>query len=448
MRKITKFLMAGLMLLTCAVGLSNTRGEVKEAEAAVEAKVNQCVLKLDSNIWGQANAYYSIHYWGGNTSTEWPGEKFNNGNSAKGSVEITAKYDSTSTHCIIIRWGNSDCTTEWNRWDYFDANSMTTKYNYFTNDGWGSCSSSYIEPNKYTINFYDGANNIGSETVENGTKFNSKFQEKEGYRFEGWYTDDTFTSEFKKGTEINSDLTLYAKYVEATDYTISFEYAASTGWDKVYAYAWRDSSDGTYNEEWPGVEMTSSNGIFTYEVDASQSYSKIIFNNNNGKQTINLDLETSDGIYTLGDKNSESKYTATFTSTNFIVGKIDVEDESLGIAYKFFSALPVEANKNDEEAYNVGFKFEFIRPGSEEVSATGYYTCSNLETLTYDADGDEGDEVAEEHTATADGYKTYFAVTVYKIPEDYVGGKVIVTPAYQNTNGHTVMCVAKTFDII
>src|SRR5690606_26452328 len=37
---------------------------------------------------------------------------------------------------------------------------------------------------------------------------------REGYTFEGWYTDEALTEEFVAGTEITEDITLYAKWEE------------------------------------------------------------------------------------------------------------------------------------------------------------------------------------------------------------------------------------------
>ena len=536
MRKITKFLMAGLMLLTCAVGLSNTRGEVKEAEAAATKRVY-----FDGNDSGcscvmGSGAIFKCHYWGGSSSSSWPGEAFTSNYITKWSRKIYYIDVPSDTTGIIFNRCDSSGNNIWNRWNVGpDSTYCITKgYNFYQPKSDGSAKSEYkygtdtngagynavslyvvtinknngedvetvynipawesggyVAPsmentathtfdgwytdsaftNKYTtktltsdislyakwtkietyesVKYFHGEKELKSLDIATNTTYNAEFIEEDGYKLEGWYTDEEFTTEYVNGTPLTSDLVLYGKFVEQKDFNIYLD-ASLYGKDKpMYAYMWRDDTSSirySNNASWPGEKIDeTNNGIITIPIDASKAFQHIIFNDGSG-QTSTLELVYEEGtLYTiLKDTDSETKNLASITSTNFIVGQIDVEDETLGTAYKFFSALPVEAKKNDKEEYNVGLKFEFIKPGAEEVSATGYYTCSNLETLTYDADEDE---VAEEHTATADGYKTYFAVTVYEIPEDYVGGKVIVTPAYQNTNGHTVMCISKTFTI-
>lgn len=47
-----------------------------------------------------------------------------------------------------------------------------------------------------------------------------------GYRFDGWYTDETFASPFNSGSAITSNITLYAKFVR--QYNVTFKYEDET----------------------------------------------------------------------------------------------------------------------------------------------------------------------------------------------------------------------------
>ena len=54
---------------------------------------------------------------------------------------------------------------------------------------------------------------------------------RDGYKFDGWYLDANYTQEFDFATEIQSDLTLYAKWREV--YTVSFETCGGTTLNNV-----------------------------------------------------------------------------------------------------------------------------------------------------------------------------------------------------------------------
>ncbi len=323
MRKIfRKFATVMLGLLT-SVGIVSAINNTDGATSAKAADASKATLKLNSNYWGQADAYYTIYYWGGNTTPQWPGNNFNEGKAASGNVEITADYDLSSTHVIIVRWGDASHNTEWNRWSYFDQNTMTEQYNYFTNTEWTSCTSSLVLPtNSFTVNLYDGSVLKKTEEVVEGLTYSPSFYEKEGYRFDGWYTEPELINQFIKGTAISSNTNLYAKYVAAEDYTLLMSDIKSVFSPKVYAYMYREL-DGGNNAAWPGEEIFK-NALGNYEIniDVSKSYDKIIFSNgldstaSGWAQTNNLDLKsTKDGdIYIIdGTKDSNNMYSSSIS---------------------------------------------------------------------------------------------------------------------------------------
>ena len=94
-------------------------------------------------------------------------------------------------------------------------------------------------------------------------------------------------------------LTLGVGQMWATTVTVKFKV---TGWTKVYAYTW----DGDSNGDWPGGEITSSlsNGWYSYNLTSG---AKIIFNNNNGKQTNNIENVTEDVCYIWVDDTKKEK---------------------------------------------------------------------------------------------------------------------------------------------
>ncbi|WP_099950243.1 InlB B-repeat-containing protein [Ezakiella peruensis] len=75
---------------------------------------------------------------------------------------------------------------------------------------------------KYKVSFVLEGEDIKDQEVEfdtNATK--PKVDPKEGYEFDGWYTDSGFTSKFDFSSPIKSNLTLYARW-KKKKYTVSF----------------------------------------------------------------------------------------------------------------------------------------------------------------------------------------------------------------------------------
>lgn len=140
--------LGGASLVTVGVQMASTATPAP-VQAASTVEIGDTVyLELNSSYWGQAAAYYTIHYWGGTTSSTWPGVNFNSNASATGNTVITATWDPTSIHCIILRWSDSSHSTEteWNRWNHFDSNSFTAgQYNYFANTDWSTAASSLVQ---------------------------------------------------------------------------------------------------------------------------------------------------------------------------------------------------------------------------------------------------------------------------------------------------------------
>lgn len=93
-------------------------------------------------------------------------------------------------------------------------------------------------------------------------------------------------------SRVNNKLFTVGSYSSSTNQRLSF--TNSSGWNKVYAYLWSDST--TSNAAWPGVEITSDKiSSQTYYIEVPKNrYKYIIFNNgleNSAlKQTADLPL--------------------------------------------------------------------------------------------------------------------------------------------------------------
>lgn len=78
--------------------------------------------------------------------------------------------------------------------------------------------------NKYTVQFVSEHGSFEDQTIEHGKPIDTDkltIPEVEGYTFDGWYADDTYSTEFDFTQPIKSNTTVYAKWT-AKDYEVSF----------------------------------------------------------------------------------------------------------------------------------------------------------------------------------------------------------------------------------
>ena len=78
--------------------------------------------------------------------------------------------------------------------------------------------------NKYTVQFVSEHGSFKDQTIEHGKPIDTDkltIPEVEGYTFDGWYADETYTKEFDFTKPITSNTTVYAKWT-AKDYEVSF----------------------------------------------------------------------------------------------------------------------------------------------------------------------------------------------------------------------------------
>lgn len=78
--------------------------------------------------------------------------------------------------------------------------------------------------NQYTVQFVSDYGSFADQTVEHGKPIETDkltIPEVEGFTFDGWYADDTYSTKFDFSTPIKSNTTVYAKWT-ANDYEVSF----------------------------------------------------------------------------------------------------------------------------------------------------------------------------------------------------------------------------------
>lgn len=140
-----------------------------------------------------------------------------------------------------------------------------------------------------------------SVSVNLGSKVELVATADSGYEFKGWYTNDECT-----GTVVSTDSSyvinpvvdstpekFYAKFEKKKSKIIYFRNSGK--WDSVYAYIWKKGTK-TSNADWPGSPMNKVNYISNgYCLDINKmvdnnTFSQVIFHDNNGTQTADLDL--------------------------------------------------------------------------------------------------------------------------------------------------------------
>ena len=78
--------------------------------------------------------------------------------------------------------------------------------------------------NKYTVQFVSDHGSFADQPIEHGKPIDTDkltIPEVEGYTFDGWYTDNTYSTKFDFTQPIKSNTTVYAKWT-AKDYKVSF----------------------------------------------------------------------------------------------------------------------------------------------------------------------------------------------------------------------------------
>ena len=102
----------------------------------------------------------------------------------------------------------------------------------------------YLTKAYKTITYVDGVDVIGVDNVLNGEKTASKDVSKDGYVLEGWYTDAQRTQKYTFGSTLNSNVTLYAKWVKVDSSVVDGTNESKVN---VEASVINDSGVGAFN---------------------------------------------------------------------------------------------------------------------------------------------------------------------------------------------------------
>lgn len=301
---------------------NNPLTTVIKANTTVYAKFEQKrVLYLQLNsAWKTSNARYAAYVWTSGKeqwfdlfqedgdvyrveltaeATSWsniifvkmkPNTTGNNWNNKDAQTEdLKIQPQSANTDCFKITGNQSEgkATGTWKKYPFdtftvvLDAVSYvsagSTETNGFTG---GKVSVGGVVHTSAVTNTYSDPTTVTATAVCN-----------EGYQFAGWYSDSDCIHEVAGNAElsisVNSSVHYYAKFVKSSTKVMYF--VPNTNWTKnknerfaAYVYE-KSTGDG----KWYSMTEDAAHNCYTFTMDASGKYDRIIFSRMNGSKTKN-----------------------------------------------------------------------------------------------------------------------------------------------------------------
>ena len=338
--------------------------------------------------------YFALH---GNFTGEWKTTEFTfseDGATATRTMQLTAK-----SYEFGARIGNSDNwtangttitrdnnTTDFSKIESTDNNKMTAdvagKYVFTYTVATKVLTVTYPEEEKkYTLTFgVIGENGTltamsGETAIESGAQVASATltaTPAEGYKVEGWYSNQGGTTALEGASGnthtvvLSADMSVYVKFTIDNTPKETVFFVNTNKWKTVNCYAWTDG--GGKNATWPGDAMTKADyqlkdaDVYFY-VARQGDYAKCIFNNGDKQQTGNLtwtagkyyydnawrtraELESDEPLSTVIQLHGDFKGSSWSTLDPFTYNEAKTEAT--------FVVTKLEA----EKTYNFGLKFD------------------------------------------------------------------------------------------
>lgn len=209
------------------------------------------------------------------------------------------------------------------------------------------------EVTKYNVTFKSDENTvINTVTVKEGNSVGEPENPvKDGYQFDGWYTDVNCTDKYDFNTVVSADLTLYAKWL--AKYTVLFDTdggstvesqtvvtgnkatkPTSTPTKKGYNFVgWYTDNTYTTEFDFENTSITDNTTIYAKFEDAS-----IIRLNGYTFNKISTLEELTTGYYVIGGYNEKA-------NTNYYMGEISGGIFSADVTYKNYYGIKAENGK-------------------------------------------------------------------------------------------------------
>lgn len=301
---------------------NNPLTTVIKANTTVYAKFEQKrVLYLQLNsAWKTSNARYAAYVWTSGKE-QWFDLFQEDGDVYR--VELTAEATSWS-NIIFVKmkpnttgnnWDNKDAQTEDLKIQPQSANTDCFKITGNQSEGkatgtWKKYpfdtftvvldAVSYVSAGSTETNGFTGGKvSVGgvvhtsavTNTYSDPTTVTATAVCNEGYQFAGWYSDSDCIHEVAGNAElsisVNSSVHYYAKFVKSSTKVMYF--VPNTNWTKnknerfaAYVYE-KSTGDG----KWYSMTEDAAHNCYTFTMDASGKYDRIIFSRMNGSKTEN-----------------------------------------------------------------------------------------------------------------------------------------------------------------
>ncbi len=301
---------------------NNSLTTVIKANTTVYAKFEQKrVLYLQLNsAWKASNARYAAYVW---TSGKEQWFDLSQEDSDVYRVELTAEATSWSNIIFVKMKPN----TTGNNWDNKDAQTEDLKiqpqsantdcFKITGNQSEGKAIGTWVKypfdtftvaldavsydsaGSKETNGFTGGKVSVGgvvhtsavTNTYSDPTTVTATAVCNEGYQFAGWYSDSDCINKVAGNAElsisVNSSVHYYAKFVKSSTKVMYF--VPNTNWttnknERFAAYVYEKS---TGDGKWYSMTEDAAHTCYTFTMDASGKYDRIIFSRMNGSTTEN-----------------------------------------------------------------------------------------------------------------------------------------------------------------
>lgn len=289
--------------------------------AKFEVEQKRVVYLQVSDDWKTSNARYAAYVWTDGKDPIWIDLSQEDGDVYR--VELTAEATSWSNIIFVKmkpnttdnKWGNSETQTADLTIPAQSANTDCFKITGKQNDGkaigtWVKYpfdtftvaldAVSYDSAgSKETNGFTGGKVSVGgvvhtsavTNTYSDPTTVTATAVCNEGYQFAGWYSDSDCINKVADNAElsisVNSSVHYYAKFVKSSTKVMYF--VPNTNWttnknERFAAYVYEKS---TGDGKWYSMTEDASHNCYTFTMDASGKYDRIIFSRMNGSTTEN-----------------------------------------------------------------------------------------------------------------------------------------------------------------
>lgn len=304
---------------------NNSLTTVIKANTTVYAKFEveqKRVLYLQiNNDWKTSNARYAAYVWTDGKDPMWFDLSQEDGDVYR--VELTAEAKSWSNVIFVKMKPN---TTD-NEWKYSDAQTADlkiqaqsagtdcfkitgkqddgkaigkwVKYPFDTFTVTLDAVSYKSAVDKETNGFTGGKVNIGgvvhtsavTNTYSDQTTVTATAVCNEGYQFAGWYSDSDCIHKVADNAElsisVNSSVHYYAKFVKSSTKVMYFDPNDNWTYNKNERFAAYVYEKSTGDGKWYSMTEDASHNCYTFTMDASGKYDRIIFSRMNGSTTEN-----------------------------------------------------------------------------------------------------------------------------------------------------------------